>query len=1044
MPDAPVPPARETLRIRVAQFRGQRIRLLWTELALEWALGIGALVVIGALAFALGLPPRGVGIGVLATAAVFFGWRAQQKFQVYRRTLRSPTHTARSLDTALADRRPPQRVSVLSAVELATDAETPAPTELRDAAVEDGLPEPKLLSAVGRADRRRIWRRALPVAGAEGVALLILALAAPGALGQSLRIFSALTGQRNPLEAVYAEPALHDFEWTLRPPGYTERPTQKHRHPAGRIRGLPGSEVRLHAQIDGIPARAELLLERGDQSEPEVIAMEVRDRALSASWVLHHGGRYRIRVYLQSGERLEEARGHPIELEEDAPPSIQLLAPTESPLEVHEGDEIKFRYRARDDFRLGDLELVWRIIGSVREGRKRLSTAPRGHIAYAGHATVRVQDLSLKPGDRVAYSLEVYDNDTVLGPKTGASATQELHVYSKRDHHREVMDAQSKALEELVHLLGDGLELRPAPPRPKTAKESPLEPWFRDFKKVAERARKTDSILATAIEASRADPLGRPQVTEAFYQARARLRRVARRKRGIARDAFRATARMPALVRPAEQSKRRMVDTLERDAVYLADLLNDQRLLDAEALTKSLRAEQEALREALEAYRDAPSDAQREALRAAIEEIRQRMREIMKELAEVRGSIPTEFANQDALRDNSNEAQLDSLENSLAEGNLDAAMEALDSMLSSTEKMLAELQSGRQELGRREYSELQRMAQEAAEALQQIETEQGQIAEQTKRIAEAAQNRQKKKLKDWDKFLERQLKRLGASEARLADLPRGHPLAAPAQLERLRRRIADTGEALQVQDLGAAQEMLERALAVAEDAERRLLRRQRNPDDWGAVWGSKGAIDADLKAAQKVRTPLQQVADELKALASDHSKMTTPAERERLEQLQRGQSALAERTEELRKKLEELGQQAPVLGPEMETMLQEAGGHMRQAGDDLEAHNAPSAHDGQRQALDALGNLKQKMQQMQNEGSSGGGMPLPFGPGRPSGGGGGSGSGQEQSQEKVEIPKAEDFQAPTEFREDILEAAKQGTAKEYREAVQRYYEELIK
>ena len=33
---------------------------------------------------------------------------------------------------------------------------------------------------------------------------------------------------------------------------------------------------------------------------------------------------------------------------------------------------------------------------------------------------------------------------------------------------------------------------------------------------------------------------------------------------------------------------------------------------------------------------------------------------------------------------------------------------------------------------------------------------------------------------------------------------------------------------------------------------------------------------------------------------------------------------------------------------------------------------------------------------------------------------------------------------PAEFREDILEAAKQGTAEDYKEAVRRYYEELVK
>jgi len=48
-----------------------------------------------------------------------------------------------------------------------------------------------------------------------------------------------------------------------------------------------------------------------------------------------------------------------------------------------------------------------------------------------------------------------------------------------------------------------------------------------------------------------------------------------------------------------------------------------------------------------------------------------------------------------------------------------------------------------------------------------------------------------------------------------------------------------------------------------------------------------------------------------------------------------------------------------------------------------------------------------------------------------------------QSREQVEIPKPEAFEAPTEFREELLEAAKKGTVEAYRDAVRRYYEELV-
>jgi hypothetical protein len=70
-------------------------------------------------------------------------------------------------------------------------------------------------------------------------------------------------------------------------------------------------------------------------------------------------------------------------------------------------------------------------------------------------------------------------------------------------------------------------------------------------------------------------------------------------------------------------------------------------------------------------------------------------------------------------------------------------------------------------------------------------------------------------------------------------------------------------------------------------------------------------------------------------------------------------------------------------------------------------------------------------------------MPLPFGLPEMASNEEGP-NGDPNSNQKVEIPKADAYKAPAEFREDILEAAKQGTVEAYREAVRRYYEEIVK
>ena len=86
-------------------------------------------------------------------------------------------------------------------------------------------------------------------------------------------------------------------------------------------------------------------------------------------------------------------------------------------------------------------------------------------------------------------------------------------------------------------------------------------------------------------------------------------------------------------------------------------------------------------------------------------------------------------------------------------------------------------------------------------------------------------------------------------------------------------------------------------------------------------------------------------------------------------------------------------------------------------------------------------------EQLQASGGGGqsNGMMNPFGnkgAGRQNGKPGGSqGRG---SRDRVEIPKGEGFEVPGAWREEILEAWREGAPGEHKESVNEYYEELVR
>jgi hypothetical protein len=115
---------------------------------------------------------------------------------------------------------------------------------------------------------------------------------------------------------------------------------------------------------------------------------------------------------------------------------------------------------------------------------------------------------------------------------------------------------------------------------------------------------------------------------------------------------------------------------------------------------------------------------------------------------------------------------------------------------------------------------------------------------------------------------------------------------------------------------------------------------------------------------------------------------------------------------------------------------------MQRAQGELSQRNPQRGHGEQRQALDDLARFKKGLDEMAKNAKGGGGgegFPFPFGEE-----GGREGDGAEASREKVEIPGADQYKVPDEFRRDLLEAMKQGAPEPYKGEVQRYYEELVK
>lgn len=1048
------------------------------EFCILMGLALLSALFLGALTLSLGADERTAGLVGLFIAIGLTIFAIARTILLWRQQGRGPFEAAAWLDrqrltggAAVVDHDAGSvSASVLDAAELKRDRgrfgeSLTLSTEAIQQATRFAETE-RLLTQGARSRRGQTMRLGAALLGvllANGVLLVF----DRDAFTSALTALTTARGLESVLVPTLPEPRLSDIRIDYRFPEYTRRQPRTVVSSTGRIRAVPGTEVTIETRARGPLKEGVVILSHGNASSPSAspdappstitngdenesndeqrIAVDVRGRRMRVRFTVTRGGRYRFDLVDETGQRLVERKGHPITLEVDEPPTVRLLEPKESPLEVNERDRLKLVFRAEDDFELGPARVAWRVLGTTREGRQALSGATSGRRRFAGRGRFDLRKLKLRPGDRVAYSVEVLDNDAIGGPKVGASETKELRVYSKKAHHAKVMALELEALDAVVNLLGDNLET----PFKKPESKAKFKEVFATVDEILEKADRSSLKLRAAAKAIRDDPLGRENVGDAFDGAAQEIGRRAtsmrRAERSAQAELRRRRRSLEAASRYLEREQGRLVGTLERQAVYLSDLVDDQRMLDAEALAKDLRDQQRALRRALEDYQRAPTEEKRQLIAQAIEDIQSRIREIMSELAKLRSEIPQDFVNREALEDRAE--GLDAVQRQIEEGNLEGAMRDLDRMLNQTERMLSQLQEGREELQTREYSEITKQAEKLWNDLAEVQERQRDLTKRTERISDQVQERSKRRLGDATDFIKSQLERLARAADALAKVRPERHMPDADLFELTERRIEDGRQGLQGRDFGAAQEVLQQGLSQLETLDRDARRRADQAERFGDVFGMGERAEVTRDAIAKARPEIEEVMKAIRELAPDPSELLTKEERSQLGRFQQEQDALSKKADQIQQGLESLGEQLPIVGPEVRSAVDEARSAMGQSKAQLGQGNAPGALGQERRAMEALERLSEQLKEMGSQsggGQGGAGVPLPFGQPQGSDREDERGGQGRFNRDRVEIPKPEEYQAPSEFREDILEAAKQGTVKAYKEAVRRYYEELIR
>lgn len=844
---------------------------------------------------------------------------------------------------------------------------------------------------------------------------------------------------------IRGELLLGDLEVRYEYPAYTGLPPKTIPNSDGTLTALKGTTIRLHGRALYDTKEAELnLIGKGEQR----IAMKVGTdkRTLTAEFTLLHNGEYRIKHFDTRGQ-LRFSPLHTLRRINDEYPKLTLLSPKED-TEIREREKVRLVFESEDDFGLSKISIVYKNLSS-----KRFKKEQHFHLQEwrdmpkqkTGELIWDLATMPFTPGDRIAYQLEVLDNDTISGPKRTRSKTLHLKIFSPTEAHEKLLAKQEELLKHMTLFLGDLIE------RPD-AQKSEVQALQRQIKQLEGTGdRILNDFLALHREMQK-DPLTKPFALIAMSTLRQRFQQ---RHDERAAFAHRLTVSQmePALFRSGyEELQRDEVEPQEDDVHALSLLLQRQRLDLIAQLSQQLSESQNRLRELLDKYRKNKDPQTKAALLQEMHRIERLIEQIRQRMAQLNHYLPHEYLNQAAMKHKNTLDALKKMQKHVQNDNLEKAAEELSKIAQDIERMTSQLDEMSKEAGG-SSSKMSEAMKKMLEDIHQLEKQQRRLGQHTEKIRQDIAKRMQAALdKKVQQTIQKQLKRLAEIRKQLKQAEQStQPLNRSYRYENTYKELQKESDKLEQllknKDLFESQRTARRLQQDSERMESNFEMQERysqmlreNLQNLRSSWQSHPEHQARLQQRQKQlderlpqlrdgRSKLQrasqiaeQIRKDLENLFPSEKPYISQPQQQQLRENRQVQEQLREQAQQLQEKMQRMGQRLPMFSPQMQQLMREANEQMGEAKERLGQREPRPAQHAQERASSKLQQLRKQMQKaMQQQGSK-----------------------SQPKQDPVEIPDASKHKAPKALRQDIMDAMKEKVPKPYREPAQRYYEKLIK
>ena len=527
-------------------------------------------------------------------------------------------------------------------------------------------------------------------------------------------------------------PDIGKITLTLIPPDYTGLPKETNEN--GQIEALKGTVVNLEAQATKRVKEGKVVLSQNNQ-----LLLKVDGERLTGSLLVFYPGIYSIHLKDEMGFENPNPVSYPIRLILDKYPEGEIIRP-EHDLEIS-GDEIlPVHYTVRDDFGITRVRLNYQVGG--KEDSINLKNIQQSRSIGPEIFKWDLASLALTPGEKILFRLEIWDNDSISGPKKAYSRTLTLSVRDERARAAREGEEAHQIAEALLDLLADQLE---------------------DQKNKNQLAGEIEEIL-TRVDKN----LARMEKRAERFDLEALKRNLTSLK-----------DRLP------HEPKETTTQEMERLALLAEEISKKAKMNEVEAMAREIKNRQNRLMDFLKEFK---GPLNREALEAIMKELKtlgELIRSVMEALIKLTPKLPEEFMNAPELQGfdfNDLLKDLEEIQQKLMAGDIQGALEAAQRLFQALSEMMALLGKVGSQVGMSSFERLQgEMARQTGE-LDKILMEQKEILSETEKIDRELKWEIEKEM---EKRLDRSLSRMNETLEKLHHSPTEEQKDLIEELEKL-------------------------------------------------------------------------------------------------------------------------------------------------------------------------------------------------------------------------------------------------------------------